>query len=282
MADDHNSRGRSAGRQAASERKLSPKRRFSFIWTSSDPVSTPETDPIDYTTFLPSPYVVSRALPSTSEDIFPPLNRTDPSLNRTDPSLNRTDPPLNRTDWFRPPTSPLLTPKQNAQRYLRTARLALLQLLGHQHPLMTRVRLDGSLKRTALLTRNDLSPSEKRLARRGPNTLAEKTRKTMQHRSGLSNEVRSDNQGNRVKLSFEELLVSNCSTTQLVAAYMNEAKKEELKRRKALKEEARKANAQLEMEMETCGLSEVFDRCAALADELEEDEIFPSEIGIAI
>ncbi len=259
MADDQNSRGRSAGRQPASKQRPSSTRRLSFSWTSSDPVSTPETDSIDYSTFLPLPLFVPRALPSTSEDIFPPLNRTD---------------------RFRPPTPPLLTPKQSAQRYLRTARLALLRLLNHQHSLVARVTLNGSLKRSAFLTCVGLSPTENRLAQPGPNTSAKRARRTARHRTGLSNKIRSDNHGNRAEPTFEELLENDCSTTQLTEAYMRQAKKEEVKRRRALTEEVRKANAQLEMEI--CGPRGVFDRCAALADELEEDMMFPTEIGIAI
>ena len=118
------------------------------------------------------------------------------------------------------------------------------------------------------------------LQRPRPTSLAEKTRRAAQRRSRLSNEVRGDDQGNSAEPNFEELLVSTCSTTQLVEAYMKQAKKEEVKRRKALREEAKKANAQLERDIR--GLSKVFHQCAVLTDELEEDMMFPIEIGIAI
>ncbi|KAF7504420.1 hypothetical protein GJ744_002224 [Endocarpon pusillum] len=260
MTDDDTSRGRSAGRKPATKRRLSSKRRFSPTWTSSDPVPSSETDSTDHTTFRPSPPSVSEAPPATSEDIFPPLNRTD---------------------RFRPPTPPLLTPNQSAQRYLRAARLALLYQLGHQHPLMTRVRLNGSLKLTAFQTCRRSSPTENMFQRPRPTSLAEKSRQAAQRRSRLSNELRGDDQGNSVEPSFEELLVSTCSTTQLVEAYMIQAKKEEVERRKAQRDEAKRANAQLEREIR--GLNEVlFHQCAVLIDEMEEDIIFPMEIGVAI
>lgn len=57
-------------------------------------------------------------------------------------------PPHNRTDLFRPTTPPQLTAKQKAQLRLRTARLVLLQQLGHVHPLISRVKVNGNLKPT--------------------------------------------------------------------------------------------------------------------------------------
>ncbi|ERF72893.1 hypothetical protein EPUS_08701 [Endocarpon pusillum Z07020] len=259
MTDNDTSRGRSAGRKPAKKRRLSSKRRFSFTWTSSDPVPTSETDSIDYTPFLPSPPSVSEAPRPTSEDIFPLHNRTD---------------------RFRPPSPPLLTPKQSAQRYLRVARLALLYRLGHHHPLMTRVRLNGSLKPTAFQTYGGSSPTGNMLQRPRPTSLAEKTRRGAQRRSKLSNEVRGDDQDNSLELSFDELLVSTCSTTQLVEAYIKQAEKEEMERMKAQRKEAKRANAQLEKGIRS--LNEILHQSAVLTGEMEEDMMFPMEVGIAI
>lgn len=83
-----------------------------------------------------------------------------------------------------------------------------------------------------------------------------------------------------MELSFEELLVSTCPTTQLVEAYMKQANKEEVARREAQRKEAKRADAQLERQIRR--LNEVFHQCAILADEMEEDTMFPMDIGIAI
>lgn len=264
MADDpSSSRGRSAWRRPAPKRRLSCNRRFSFNFSSRDTSPSPEgLNHIDYTTSVPSPPLVPTVTTPrpTSGDIFPPLNRTDP---------------------FRPPSPPLITPKHRARLYLRTARLALLHQLGPKHPLMTRAKLNGTLKPTAWQPPVASSSAATRLPQpRGAN-LAYLRRRAEQRPSNVAHELHRDNQHSSAEKVFEHFLARRRrTTTPLVDAYQRHAKKEEVKRRKALKEETESANAQLEKEVRR--LSRLFDECAVLCDEIEKEMMFPIDIGVAM
>lgn len=158
----------------------------------------------------------------------------------------------------------MLTVEQQAKRHLYTARLVLLQKVGHKHPLMGRVKLNGGLKSDQILRFHAVLSSLEDEVQQQSMILAKIT----------GNEVH----GRPAQQRLSEVLNNSRMPADPLKPCRKNAAKGEMGRR--IMQEATSRNAQLESEMR--GLSKVFDDCAILSDESEEETMFPLEIGAAL
>lgn len=229
--DDEQPRGRSASRSSF----------FARIPHASS------SDYIDHTTTPLPPALMPTAGRSNLLDIFRSTKRTDP---------------------FRPLSPPHLTPKEQAQCHLRTARLELLHELGHRHPLMSRVKLNGTLKPAStqlyheLYSVVDTFPRQQtrpaHMSRSSKIRAAEPLSEISRHANAIE-AYRGRVKAQRERLQKRAIYWVGEKTSDMEAARASQrnAKNMEIERRHELNAEMRKFNAELEVKVSALG--QVFD-----------------------
>jgi hypothetical protein len=260
--DDDNSRGRSANRASY----------FSCTSCASS------SDYIDHTTSPLPPALVLTAKRSTLLDVFRSTKRTDP---------------------FRPLSPPDLTHKEEAQLQLRTARLILLRQLGHQHPLMARVKLNGTLKPASTRFYDEVYSVEDTFPKPNPRpskvTRGSKLRwgatiSTEDSISGSSRHAEAVEAYKKRTTAHHERLQERAAmwvgekrgNTQAAKACQENAKRMEMERREELKEEIKKWSGDLEKMVSALGHPFDGADCSVMEDdELEDKMLFQMDMDMA-
>jgi hypothetical protein len=289
----------------AGGRALKRKLSSSCLASSPSPEMGPRTiDYVDTSTELPSPLLPTSMPWSTVLDIFPHENRAAP---------------------FRPLTPPELIFKEQSQRHLCMARLALLQELGHMHPLMRRVKINGALRtvesqfhrqdptvyRTShaqISTTNYTSPNSRHYKRiaierdeqcqaalkhqtpehvqvsRKPATAVDFCRRmetrTIEWVEGKLRNTEASDFCKRLQSKAAEWMENNMACAEELASGCR--KDNDVARRKKEREWREALRVEIEMQRDIRGLNEVFEHCAVVVNEIEEEMVFPIEIGVAI